>query len=309
MSTTTAPTATCSGSTGCAGAVPAAPRTRRCGGSSPGRRNSAAPGSRTGRGTSPPAVLSAGRTAMGPPHRFHARAYGTRPMAGSMWAATLPEAMRVTGEPLARRHRRGRRRGRRRLHRPLDRLLPRACRSALRVAVLERDVVGFGASGRNGGWCSALLAAGIGTIARRNGREAATAMQQAMYATVDEVGRVVADEGFDCPLTKGGTITLARTEAQETRLLAELDEARSFGFGDEHLRRLVVRRGRAAVPRHRHPDGRLHARLRGHPSAAPRPRARRGGAAPRGAHPRAHAGHRDRAAAGSRRLEAWCGPT
>ena len=63
-------------------------------------------------------------------------------------------------------------------------------------------------------------------------------MQEAMYATVDEVGRVVADEGIDAHFTKGGTITLARTEAQETRLLAELEEARSFGFGDEHLRRL-----------------------------------------------------------------------
>ena len=30
---------------------------------------------------------------------------------------------------------------------------------SLRIAVLERDVVGFGASGRNGGWCSALFAA------------------------------------------------------------------------------------------------------------------------------------------------------
>ena len=31
---------------------------------------------------------------------------------------------------------------------------------SLRIAVLERDVVGFGASGRNGGWCSALFAVG-----------------------------------------------------------------------------------------------------------------------------------------------------
>jgi glycine/D-amino acid oxidase-like deaminating enzyme len=159
-------------------------------------------------------------------------------MAGSMWAATLPEAMRATGEPLAG---------------DLDmdvaivgagytglwtayyllRADPR-----LRVVVLERDVIGFGASGRNGGWCSALLAAGIGTIAKRSGRAAAVAMQRAMHDTVDEVGRVVAHEGIDAHYTKGGTITLARTEDQETRLAAELDTARSFGFGEEHFRRL-----------------------------------------------------------------------
>ncbi len=159
-------------------------------------------------------------------------------MAGSMWAATLPEAMRVTGAPL-----------------PGDLDVDVAVVGAgytglwtayyllradphLRVVVLEREVIGFGASGRNGGWCSALLAAGIGTIAKRSGRAAAVAMQQAMHATVDEVGRVVADEGIDADYAKGGTITLARTEAQETRLTAELEEARSFGFGEEHLRRL-----------------------------------------------------------------------
>jgi glycine/D-amino acid oxidase-like deaminating enzyme len=175
-------------------------------------------------------------------------------MAGSMWAATLPETMRVTGEPL-----------------PGDAEVDVAVVGAgytglwtayylvradphLRVAVLEREVVGFGASGRNGGWCSALLAAGIGTIARRSGREAATAMQQAMYATVDEVGRVVTDEGLDAQFTKGGTITLARTEAQESRLLAELEEARSFGFGDEHLRRLS---SAEAGSRCRAPDTRM----------------------------------------------------
>ena len=36
---------------------------------------------------------------------------------------------------------------------------------ALRVSVLEREVAGFGASGRNGGWCSALFPASAATLA------------------------------------------------------------------------------------------------------------------------------------------------
>ena len=32
---------------------------------------------------------------------------------------------------------------------------------SLRIAVVERDFAGFGASGRNGGWCSALAADGL----------------------------------------------------------------------------------------------------------------------------------------------------
>ena len=159
-------------------------------------------------------------------------------MAGSVWAATLPSTARVTGAPL---------------DGDLDvdvavvgagytglwtAYYLAAADPRLRIVVLEREVVGFGASGRNGGWCSALLATGIDTLARRSGRAAAIAMQQAMHETLDEVGRVVATEGIDAHFTKGGTITLARTEAQEHRLVDELAEARSFGFGEEHLRRL-----------------------------------------------------------------------
>jgi glycine/D-amino acid oxidase-like deaminating enzyme len=80
----------------------------------------------------------------------------------------------------------------------------------LRVAVLEREVAGFGASGRNGGWCSALFPASTAKLARMAGRDAAVAMQRAMRATVDEVGRVVRAEGIDCHWSKGGTVVVAR---------------------------------------------------------------------------------------------------
>ena len=58
----------------------------------------------------------------------------------------------------------------------------------LRVAVLEREVAGFGASGRNGGWCSALFATSDAALARRHGPDAMRAMRRAMQDTVDEVG-------------------------------------------------------------------------------------------------------------------------
>ena len=35
----------------------------------------------------------------------------------------------------------------------------------LRIVVLEREVAGFGASGRNGGWCSALFPASVAWLA------------------------------------------------------------------------------------------------------------------------------------------------
>ena len=108
----------------------------------------------------------------------------------------------------------------------------------LRIAVLEAEVAGFGASGRNGGWCSALFPASLATLAAGSGREAALAQHRAMRATVDEVARAAAAEGIDAQVAKGGTITLARSEPQWHRARAEVADARRWGRGEDELRLL-----------------------------------------------------------------------
>jgi glycine/D-amino acid oxidase-like deaminating enzyme len=85
---------------------------------------------------------------------------------------------------------------------------------SLRVAVLEKEIAGYGASGRNGGWCSALYPVPPAALARVHGHDTARAVQAALESTVDEVGRVAAAEGIDCHWAKGGTVVLARTPAQ-----------------------------------------------------------------------------------------------
>lgn len=92
---------------------------------------------------------------------------------------------------------------------------------SLRVVVVEREIAGFGASGRNGGWCSALFPAAPAQLTRRYGPSAAGAMRAAMRAAVDEVGAAVAEEGIACDWVKGGTVTLARTRAQLVRARQE----------------------------------------------------------------------------------------
>jgi len=100
---------------------------------------------------------------------------------------------------------------------------------ALSIVVLEKHIVGFGASGRNGGWCSALFPASTAALERRHGLDAALAMRRAMIATVDEVGRVTAAEGIDCDFVKGGTISYARTAVQRAAASAEVAEAARYG--------------------------------------------------------------------------------
>lgn len=116
---------------------------------------------------------------------------------------------------------------------------------SLRVVVLEREVAGFGASGRNGGWCSALFPASLGWLARRYGRPAAIAQYRAMQATVDEVGAVAAREGIDCHWQKGGNIAVARTPVQLGRAADEVAEARRWGFGQDDVTLLDATEARA----------------------------------------------------------------
>jgi glycine/D-amino acid oxidase-like deaminating enzyme len=63
---------------------------------------------------------------------------------------------------------------------------------ALRVAVVDKEIAGFGASGRNGGWCSSKFPLTAGALEKRFGAEPARALLLAMRAAVDEVGRVFA---------------------------------------------------------------------------------------------------------------------
>jgi glycine/D-amino acid oxidase-like deaminating enzyme len=107
----------------------------------------------------------------------------------------------------------------------------------LRVVVLEAESVGFGASGRNGGWCSALFPASSARLAALPGssREAALAQHRQVRASVDEVLAVVDREGIDAGARKGGTVTVARTPAQLHRLADDVAEARTWGRGEDEL--------------------------------------------------------------------------
>jgi glycine/D-amino acid oxidase-like deaminating enzyme len=109
---------------------------------------------------------------------------------------------------------------------------------SIRVVVIDRETVGFGASGRNGGWCVGELAGGLHGAVAAAGPEAGVAMTRTIMDTVAEVGRTVAAEGIDCGFVRGGVIRVARTTPQADRQRAEVDAYRRRGFGDDTLRLL-----------------------------------------------------------------------
>jgi glycine/D-amino acid oxidase-like deaminating enzyme len=103
----------------------------------------------------------------------------------------------------------------------------------MRIAVLEAEIAGFGASGRNGGWCSALLPMSTSSVAAAHGADAALALQRAMNDTVDEIGRVTAAEGIDCHFAKDGYLQAARNPAQVAMLQASVAHERELGLADQ----------------------------------------------------------------------------
>lgn len=84
----------------------------------------------------------------------------------------------------------------------------------LSIAIVERQFCGFGASGRNGGWCSPRFPINPSALIRRFGVATTRAILLAQQAMVDEVGRICAEEGIDAHFNPAGVLTLARSAAQ-----------------------------------------------------------------------------------------------
>ena len=94
-----------------------------------------------------------------------------------------------------------------------------------RVVVLEASTVAAGASGRNGGWCSALLPMSAAELDRGGGPGAARRARRLMIANLDELLTTNDALGLDPTATKGGTLPLARSALQQARLRGEHEPA------------------------------------------------------------------------------------
>ncbi|MFZ9040072.1 MAG: NAD(P)/FAD-dependent oxidoreductase [Ilumatobacteraceae bacterium] len=160
------------------------------------------------------------------------------PAARSLWSDTMPAAEVASGEPL---------------DGSLDADVAivgagltglwtawylASAEPSMRIVVLEADTIGFGASGRNGGWCSAMLPMSHDRIARHHGWAAAIRMQRAMHENLDTIEDFVTAGADDGPAIfhRGGTIDLARTAPQRTRLLEDVESYQRLGFDDHDYR-------------------------------------------------------------------------
>lgn len=109
---------------------------------------------------------------------------------------------------------------------------------SLRIAVVEREVAGFGASGRNGGWVSGFIAGDPAVYRRGSGAANVLRAEHETFAAITEIGRVVATEGIDCGFAHGGSLTVAYTEPQRQRLQATVAARRARGITEDDFRLL-----------------------------------------------------------------------
>lgn len=115
----------------------------------------------------------------------------------------------------------------------------------LRIALVEREVVGFGASGRNGGFAMTLLDMSLAHLRRNHGDDAARAAHDAVATSVQEIGTTVAAFGIDCEWRHGGLMVVATNPGQLRRVDADLSTAGALGLGG--FRRLSAEEARGEV--------------------------------------------------------------
>lgn len=92
---------------------------------------------------------------------------------------------------------------------------------SLEVAILERSYCGYGASGRNGGWVSALFPVPHARVAADFGPIVAESLGAALRATVGVVGEEIEHLGLGVQFHREGTLVVARNRAQWRRLVEE----------------------------------------------------------------------------------------
>lgn len=109
---------------------------------------------------------------------------------------------------------------------------------SLKVVVLEQEVVGYGASGRNGSFAMTVVGLGLDLLAKIKGRDRAIQAQRYLERAVDLVGELVETEQLDCDYIRPGFLRMATTPDYVKKIRHEIETARSLGIeGIEWLNR------------------------------------------------------------------------
>jgi glycine/D-amino acid oxidase-like deaminating enzyme len=117
----------------------------------------------------------------------------------------------------------------------------------LDISLFEAETVGYGASGRNGGWCMGEASGLDDYEAGPANREAGMRLHREMFNTVDEVGRICQAEGIDCHFAKGGWLSVAHLPFHAQQLQERVAARHALGFSEEEYRWLPPEEARTRL--------------------------------------------------------------
>jgi glycine/D-amino acid oxidase-like deaminating enzyme len=100
----------------------------------------------------------------------------------------------------------------------------------LRVALLESQIIGFGASGRNGGFNMTLFGLTLQITAFRFNKTKAKEAHHYMERAVDYLRDLVSELNIDCDYEHPGFLRVATSEKYKKRILHEMKLAHELGL-------------------------------------------------------------------------------
>ncbi len=113
---------------------------------------------------------------------------------------------------------------------------------SLKVIVLESEIVGYGASGRNGSFAMTVIGLGLDVLAMLKGKQAAREGHRYMERAVDTLGDLVAEHQLDCDYTRPGFLRMATTPAYVQKIKKQIELCHALGItGIEWLERDAAR--------------------------------------------------------------------
>jgi glycine/D-amino acid oxidase-like deaminating enzyme len=120
----------------------------------------------------------------------------------------------------------------------------------LRVVVIEREIVGYGPSGRNGGWAIAGIAGSPSAYGLAHDGERLGRALRATQESIDEIATVTRREQIECGFVKAGALSVATSAPQWQRLAARDSQSASAGHEepDGHLLSAAETEELVAVP-------------------------------------------------------------
>lgn len=102
---------------------------------------------------------------------------------------------------------------------------------SLDVAILEAEVAGFGASGRNGGFVMTLFGSSLAAMRSSHGDACVREAHHYMERSIAALEAMIAEHHLDCEYQRAGFLKVATTPRYEQRIRKELEDFRSLGIG------------------------------------------------------------------------------